>query len=226
MEEEPTLWDKFKNGAGEYLFGPVAEIYSLMPDSLLYGSLFIYVLTQNMSYGVFSLFIFEMSLIHRLISWLFDEVVGPSRPITNPRCRAGYKLPQYAYERMFSRDQYPAFSIFSISSIATYMGLSINEFTDTMVEMGPNWEKRVIVAYTFMAFMFIAFLSMRAFYCGDQLGEIIVAVFLALIVGFLLFQLHRTLFGIESVNFLGLPYLVRKDEKGKNIYVCAAEPVR
>lgn len=224
--DEPTLWDKLKSGTGEYLFGPVAEIYSLMPDSLLYGSLFLYILTQNMPYGVFSLFIFEISLIHRLISWMFSESVGASRPVTNPRCRAGFKIPQYAYERMISRDQYPAFSIFSISSIATYMGLSINEFTDTMVEMGPDWQKRIIVAYTFIAFMCIAFLSMRVFYCGDQLGEIMVAVFLAIMVGFLLFHLHKTLFGLESVNFLGLPYLVKKDEKGKNIYVCAAEPVQ
>lgn len=223
--EQPTLWDKIKNGTGEYLFGPVAEIYSLMPDSLLYGSLFIYILTQNMPYGVFSLFIFEMSLLHWGISSLFSEIDGPSRPITNPRCRAGFKIPQYAFERMMARDQYPAFSIFSISSIATYMGLSINEFTETMVEMGPNWEKRIIVAYTFIVFMFLAFLSMRAFYCGDQLGEIMVAVFLAVIVGFMLFHFHRKVFGIESVNFLGLPYLIKKDEKGKPVYVCAAEPI-
>lgn len=224
--EEPTLWDKFINVVEEYLFSPLAEIYSLMPDSLLYGSLFIYILTQNMPYGVFSLFIFEMSLLHRLISYLFSESGGSSRPVTNPRCRAGFKIPQYAFERMLARDQYPAFSIFSISSIATYMGLSISEFTDTMMEMGPNWEKRIIVAYTFIAFMCITFLSMRAFYCGDQLGEIIVATFLAIAVGFLLFHLHKNVFGIEAVNFLGLPYLVKKDEKGKNIYVCAAEPVQ
>lgn len=210
-------------GIAEYLFGPVAEIYSLMPDSLLYGSLFLYIITQNLPFGVFSLFIFEMSLIHRFISWMFSESVGPSRPVTNMRCRAGFKIPQYSFQRMFSHEQYPSFSIFSISSIATYMGLSLHEFTETLVEMGPNWSKRMIVGYTLMGCMLFVFLSMRAWHCGEQLGEILVSVFLALIVGFLLFHLHKTLFGIESVNFLGLPYLVRKDEKGKPIYVCAAE---
>jgi hypothetical protein len=223
--EEPTTWDKFTTGANEVLFGPVAEIYAMMPDSLLYGSLVIYLLTQNMPFGVFSLFIFEMSLLHRMISWMFEGSVGPSRPVTNARCRAGYKIPQYVYERMFSKDQYPAYSIFSISSIATYMGLSLNEFTDTMVEMGPDWSKRIIVGYTFIGFMLLAFLSLRAYHCGDQLGEIIVAVFLAIVAGFLLFHLHKKVFGIESVNFLGLPYLIRKDEKGKDIYVCAAQEI-
>lgn len=223
--EETSAFDKVTSAAAEYLFGPVAEIYSLMPDSLLYGSLFLYIITQNMPFGVFSLFIFEMSLIHRFISYIFFESVGPSRPPSNLRCRAGFKIPQYSFQRMFSHDQYPSFSIFSISSIATYMGLSLNEFKETMVEMGPNWSKRMIIGYTFIGFMLFVFLSMRAYHCGDQLGEIIVSVFLAIVTGFLLFHLHKALFGIESVNFLGLPYLVRKDEKGNPIYVCAAEEI-
>jgi hypothetical protein len=29
------------------------------------------------------------------------------------------------------------------------------------------------------------------------------------------------LFGMESINFLGLPYIVNKNEVGSPIYVCA-----
>lgn len=223
--EEKTAWDKFKEGSSNLLFGPIAEIYALMPDSLLFGSLFLYVLTQNVTFGVFALFITELTMSHRLISWMISGSVGPSRPVTDVRCRAGYKFPQLPASRIFSHESYPSYSIFSISSIATYFGLSMNEFTETLIEMGPNWEKRVMVAYIFIAFVVIAFITLRAINCGERLGEIITAVFLAVMVGFVFFHLNKKLIGVEAINFLGLPYLVRKQDASKPIYVCSTSEV-
>ena len=44
---------------------------------------------------------------------------------------------------------------------------------------------------------------------------------LGLIVGMFFFKVNLSLFGIESINFLGLPYIVNKNEVGAPIYVCA-----
>jgi hypothetical protein len=35
------------------------------------------------------------------------------------------------------------------------------------------------------------------------------------------FKVNLSLFGTESINFLGLPYMVNKNEVGAPIYVCA-----
>jgi hypothetical protein len=219
--EEKTAWDKLKEGTSDLIFGPIGEIYSLMPDSLLFGSLFLYVLTQNVPFGAFALFIVELTLSHRFIAWMISGSVGPSRPLTDIRCRAGYKSAQLLANRIFSHDPYPSYSIFSISSIATYFGLSMSEFTDTLMEMGPNWEKRIMVGYIFIAFVVIAFIVLRAINCGERLGEILTSGFLAILVGFVFFHVNKKLIGIEAVNFMGLPYLVRKQDASKPIYVCA-----
>lgn len=222
--EQPSAWSKFKEFLGNTVIKSVTEMYGLMPDSVLFGSLVLYFLTQNLSYGVFSLFLVEMTLSHRLIAWIFSQSTGSpdtQKPIT---CRAGYKTPQLDIKRMFNHDPYPSYGIFSIASMATYLGFSTSEFSDVLASMGDSWKTRSMVAYTFMALVIVTFILARIFLsdCNDTLGEIIIASGLAVMVGAAFFYMNKALFGKESMNFLGLPYMSSKDSKGNNIYICAA----
>lgn len=219
--QESSMWDNLMSGAGSVIVSPVADIYSLMPDSLLFGSLVLYFLTQNLSFGVFAIFIFETVCSHRILSWLFSQSVGPSRSVTDIKCRAGYKTPQFNADRIFSHDQYPSYGVFSITSIATYLGLSTSEFSQTLNEMGSDWKSRTTVAYVFIMLVVSAFVIIRMQSCQDSLGEVIIAMFSAVILGSIWFYVNKSLFGVESINFLGLPYLVSKESQGSPIYVCA-----
>jgi|LauGreDrversion4_2_1035121.scaffolds.fasta_scaffold333830_1 hypothetical protein len=198
----------------------VLEIHSLIPDSILFGSLLLYFLTHHLAIGVFSIFLMEMIGSHRLISWIFSQTVGPSRSSMPLTCRAGFKTPQYQYQRIFSHEAYPSYSVFSVGAIATYLGLSTAEFAPTMDEMGREWSTRSTVAYSFIGTFLLAFLIARSIGC-ESFTEILISVILSFIVGLLFYYANRALFGVESVNFLGLPYMVRKDEKGSPIYVCS-----
>ena len=121
--EEPTLWSKFKDFMGGTVIKTITEIHMLMPDSILFGSLLMYFLTQNMAFGIFTIFIFETVLSHKLISWVASQSVGVSRSV-DLQCRSGYKTPQFSPQRMFSHEPYPSYGIFAITSIATYLGLA------------------------------------------------------------------------------------------------------
>ncbi len=218
---ESTLWDKFKNIIGGSVIKTITEIHSLMPDSILFGSLLLYFLTQNISFGVFSIFIFETVLSHRFISWMFSQSIGVSRS-NDVKCRVGFKTPQFNVQRIFSHDQYPSYAIFAISSIATYLGLATNEFSKTMDEMGPEWSGRSTIAYIFIGLVLSIFIIARLITC-DNIGEVIVSLFLAVMVGAIFFYINKVVFGVESMNFLGLPYMVSKDDKGSPIYVCSVD---
>ena len=204
---------------------PVAELYSLMPDSILFGSLLLYVMTQNASYGIFALFIFETVISHRFVSWIMTQTFGPaeSSKDINIKCRAGFKTPQLDVRRIFMHDQYPSYSIFSITAIGTYLGLSTNEFSNTFEAMGAEWAGRSMSAYLFIALVIVAFIFVRTFKCDEPVSEMLISCIFAIIVGVIFFTLHKMIFGIESVNFLGLPYLVDKASQGAPIYVCAAD---
>jgi hypothetical protein len=123
---------------------------------------------------------------------------------------------------MFSHDTYPSYGVYSLTAIATYLGLATKEFSNTMTAMGPEWSSRSKVAYTFIALVLIAFLTARAWSC-DSMGEIAVAFILALVSGTIFFYVNKSIFGEEAMNFLGLPYMVSKESQGAPIYVCAAE---
>ena len=219
---------KVKEFVGGTLVGTISEMYKLMPDSVLFGSLVLYFLTQNLSYGIFSAFIIELTLSHRLISWVMSQSAGsPDKP--KPiACRPGYKTPQMDVSRMFNHDPYPSYGIFSMVSMATYLGFATNEFSAVLTSMGENWKTRSTIAYTFMGLIVLTFILARLFLsgCDDTLGEIIMATGLAVMVGYLFFYLNKMIFGQESMNFLGLPVLSSKgtDCNGNpnNIYICAS----
>jgi hypothetical protein len=205
-----------------YVVDAVAELHSLLPDSILFGSLFLYFLTHHLAFGVFSLFLVEVIAAHRLTAWLFSQSVGPTKS-SGPlplRCRAGFKTIQYQYARIFTHESYPSYSIFSVSAIAAYLGLSTSAFAPTMKEMGADWSMRSTLAYLFIALFLFAFVLTRLFTC-EGVTEVLIAVLIGILVGTLSFSIHQAVFGIESVNFLGLPYMIRKDKEGDAIYVCS-----
>lgn len=219
---------KIKDFMGGTIIRTVAEIYNLMPDSVLFGCFVLYFLTQNLAYGVFSAFIIELTLSHRLIAWMSVQMFGPpaiQKPIA---CRAGYKTPQMDVSRMFNHDPYPSYGIFSIVSMASYLGFATNASSTVLDSMGENWKTRSMVAYVFMALIVGTFILTRIFLsgCDDTLGEIIIATTLAVIVGYFFFYVNKSIFGVESMNFLGLPVLASKgaDSNGNptEIYVCAS----
>ena len=201
----------------------VAEIHRLMPDSLLFGSLLMYFLTHNFSFGIFAVFVFETTLSHRLIHWLIAQSVGSDSRSPVVKCRTGYISEQFDAKRIFSHDPYPSYGVFSITAIATYLGLATKEFSETREAMGPQWQSRSIVAYVFITLLVLAFILVRLFLsdCGDTFGEICIAAFAAILVGFAFYSFNKSIFGKEAMNFLGLPYMVSKADKNDPIYVCS-----
>lgn len=203
----------------QHVLRAVIEIHSLIPDSILFGSLLMYFITHHLAFGIFALFLTEVVASHRLIGWVFSQATGPA-PSGPLQCRAGFKTPQYQYQRIFAHEAYPSYSIFSVTAIATYLGLSTSAFSATLEEMGREWSTRKTVAYSFIGLFLCAFFLARAALC-EGISELLVAMLLAILVAAVFFFVNKAIFGIEAMNFLGLPYLVRKDEEGAPIYVCA-----
>lgn len=200
---------------------PMIEINMLIPDSILFGSLLFYFLTQNVAFGVFGIFIFENVISHRLISWGLTGIENPPRPPL--QCRVGFKTARPAVERIFSHGSYPSYGVFSIASIAAYLGSATKEFGCTMDTMGDSWPVRKMVAYLFIGIFIIAFLAGRYISGCDTVSEMVVSLVLGAFVGLLFYRINYYLFGAEAMNFLGLPNMVTKESDGTPIYVCSSD---
>jgi hypothetical protein len=226
MSATPTAWDILKAFmAGNVLTG-IEELIRLIPDSILFGSLFLFALTHNLSFGIFAIYIFELSISHKLISWVFSQVTGESRPMdakTFSRCYQGYRTPRYDVSRMINMNQYPSFGTFSISAIATYIGLAMGSFKQTLNTMGIEWSSRSIFSMIFILLIPAAYIVMRFLIGCDTFGDMMVATVFGVMIGLIFYFVNSSLFGQEGMNFLGLPMLINKSDNGSSIYVCASE---
>jgi hypothetical protein len=205
----------------------VVEITSLLPDSILFGSLVLYMLTQNVAFSIFAIFIFENVISHRVLSWFFVKTESVPSGSTKSDCRAGFKSPQLSIDRIYDHGTYPSYGMFSITSIATYLSLATQEFSytmDAMSKTSPSWGSRPMVAYILTGLFVCSFFCYRWYTGCESTSELLYAIVLGMIIGIAFFWLNKAIFGIESMNFLGLPYLETKDSVGAPIYVCSTDP--
>ena len=123
----------------------ISELIKLFPDSLLFGSFFLYVLTQNLSYGVFSLFMFETSLLHSMTEFVVQQTVGDTNRTAapGPSCVSGFVNPRLGMERLRSVRPH-ALSPFAFYSgaVLVYLCAAISQFKESLDTMGPDWSGR------------------------------------------------------------------------------------
>lgn len=203
-------------------------IFNLMPDSILFGSILLYFLTQNLPYGVFAIFIFEITVAHKLTSFIYTQTATESGKDPNMGCRVGYKTARFAVNRTLSKDQRPSYGVFSISAIGSYLALAVNSFSDALSAMSEqhesDWIGRRVVAYTFIAIIVTCCILLQILSDCDTKTDIVIAAIFGIITGIFGFSINKSIFGKESMNFLGLPYIFSKESVGSPIYVCAATP--
>ena len=77
--ESPNIFKKIEDNIIMPTIYTIIEIQRLFPDSVLFGTLLLYILTLNKSFGVFSLFMFETTMLHKLISSIYGKTVGQSQ---------------------------------------------------------------------------------------------------------------------------------------------------
>ncbi len=226
MSGTPTVFDYVKSFMGTNVLGGTMELIRLIPDSILYGSLFLYILTHNFSFGIFAIFILEMSLSHRLISWVFSQVTGESRsvdPKAFSKCYHGYRTPRYEISRMLNLNQYPAFGTYSITAIATYIGLAMGSFKQTLNTMGIEWSSRYAFSMVFILLIPALYILIRYLSGCETLGEMMIGTVFGIMIALIFYFINSSLCGQESMNFLGLPLLINKSDNGSSIYVCSTE---
>ena len=223
--------DSVKTFMTDTVLGTIGGIFNLMPDSILFGSILLYFLTQNLSYGVFTIFIFEITVAHKLTSFIYTQTATEKGKDPTIECRVGYKTPRFAPDRIFSKDQRPSYGVFSISAIGSYLALAINSFSDALSAMsersgeyGSDWIGRRVVAYTFVIMIVAGCIVYNMVNQCNTKTDVVIAAIFGIITGIFGFSINNSIFGKESMNFLGLPFIFSKESAGSPIYICAATP--
>ena len=202
------------------------EIARLFPDSALFGSLILYIITQHLPYGVFALFLLESSGLYRIINLVMDGI-SPRAPIKRPtqeeaksyrNCRPGFIAPRIEIERLFMHEGAISMPMFYMSATVAYL-LSANlQFTKVLNTMGADWSSRTIVAAV-SAVLLLTLFYIRTIGCSSHLS-LIGALLIGAAAGICFWFINSRIFGQEGTNFCGLPYLSDKTDGNNILYTC------
>jgi hypothetical protein len=86
--------------------------------------------------------------------------------------------------------------------------------------MNQQWWPRTSFAIIGIVFLTIIFMLGRIGGC-DSTSELLLALVMGIVAGILLYIINVNLFGLEGMNYNGLPIVINKTDQGSNIYVCA-----
>jgi len=219
--------DSFSNKFIAPFVASAVELTHLFPDSILFGSFLLYVITQNLSYGVFSLFLFETSVLHRMIGFVVQQTMGDMNEPGKSCGTSGFSAPRLAMDRVRSIRPQQGLNPFAffMGAILTYLCAAIGQFKESLDVMGPDWSGRFYFVVIMAPLITLAMLILYGVTgCFTWQGGLL-AVGGGCLAGGALYILNNALFGAEGMNFLGLPYLVNKADAGDPIYICSATPI-
>jgi hypothetical protein len=138
-------------------------------------------------------------------------------------CRPGFHKGRLEFERTLDYTSYPSVPVFFTGAVATYLYGALITFTETLKTMGPTCEIRMAAAALFIAISVMVFVYTKM-EC-HSITELSIALGTGAIVGGIFYYINYKVFGVEGINFLGLPYLIDKTSTNNPLYVCIPNSV-
>ena len=205
-------------------------LIAYLPDSIILGTAIYALLT--LSFPLMFLFLFELEALfsQNLLAggarYAFPSLT--TQP-SDMQCKPGYFNPlsrdRVTLLKLFgdSSSSFPSRPLFLISSVFGYLMSSLVAFQDVIRNLDDDAQMRLTLAglgsITTLVLLYVYY--MRAG-CETFVNGM-TTVLVGLAIGAVGMILHKMFFGMEAINFLGLPTLVSKTENGSPLYVCAPQ---
>lgn len=216
-----------------YIRPNFAEQIRILPDSIIFGSLLIALLTQSYSTVIFAVSMLEAGLVGGLLQSLFTymDIVHtiPSNPSDPSNCVSGYTTP--TLETLFStcKDKLcgnkitsgvPSFPIYFLATAISYVVGTMYTQKEELEALGPAYAARFYIAI-FSSLLLLTIVTIYRMANGcDGLGTIVLTLLFGFVIGGLLVFQNTYLLGRDATNLTGIPLLRERTRDGKPLYVC------
>ncbi len=216
-----------------YLVPNFQEQIRLVPDSIIFGSLFIALLTQSYSTVMFAVAMLEAGVAGGLLQALFTYMdifhTGPSIPDKPSACVSSYSTP--TLETLFTvckeklcgskiASGVPSFPVYFLATAISYVVSSMYSQKQELEALGPAYAARFYIAI-FVSFLLLLLVTFYRVANGcDGFGTIILSLIFGFLIGGLLFYQNMALLGRDATNMVGVPLSRERTRDGKPLYVC------
>lgn len=216
-----------------YILTNLQEQIRLIPDSIIFGSLFVALLTQSYATVMFAVAMLEAGIAGGLLQALFTYMdilhTAPPIPDKPSLCSSSYSTP--TLETLFSicKDKMcsgkissgvPSFPVYFLATAISYVVGTMYTQKQELEALGPAYAARFYIAL-FASFLLLVLTTVYRLATGcDTLGILIFTLLFGFLIGGFLVYQNIYLFGRDSTNLTGIPLLRERTRDGKPLYIC------
>lgn len=206
----------------------ITEQIRLLPDSILYGSLILALVTQSYSLAIFAVSLLEAGLVgtglRNLVSYMDLMRSAPEISPDPSVCNSSYYSPTVEYLLHFGptsiQSAYPSFPIYFLATACSYVISSLYMQKQELEALGPSYAARYYMGIFASFLLLITVTSYRMAYGCERVGVVLLTLFTGFLVGgLIMFQMNQLL-GRNAINLTGVPLLRERTRDGKPLYVC------
>ncbi len=207
----------------------VAEGFRLLPDSLLYGTGILTLIT----YQTPMLFLFVLTfmafiasnLIASASSTLFPQETAPATVSVD--CLPGIYTSTGARLTLLSDlacpSGFPSMPMFILSTFTIYCITSILQQSDILNQLGGDYAAKLPAVCFLSAGLIICLIYYLMNNGCNGFMTLLFSIAAGGVLGGAASGMFSMIFGQEAINILGLPLFVSRTDTGKPLYVCAAK---
>jgi|GEM_PF-3321737 len=225
---QPDALAKFAKMMDAYPGAGLREIIRLTPDSLLLGTGFLGLITQNYALGMLFTALFETAFITVGLQSLFGYISLKDNP-PNPKaasreCMSGFQSPTLqsmsSFFKVAPQSSFPSAPVFILTTAVVYVITAMQGFSQELSELGPGYSTRYYIGiFLSLVILFIA-ASYRFLTGCDAFGTILLSLLFGFALGITLCWQNNALFGRDATNILGIPMFANTTADGKPLYIC------
>lgn len=208
----------------------IQEMIRMMPDALIMGSGFFALVTLSFSYGMLFVSLLESLIGYNIIRAVNNKLgIIPALPLRESlgaRCRSGYTSLTTTTLSLFGGTlgpQFPSAPLFILGVAATYVIRSMMVLSKELEALGKEYTSRYYIAQFALPLLVLFFIAYRTYFSCEPFGTAILSAVLGGLVGILLVEQNRRLFGDSSLNLIGIPLLRQRTATGEKLYICPTQ---
>lgn len=196
------------------------DIVLMLPDGILYGSLFFGLITLSQQHLIFFASLLEGLFVLNGFQTIASFINGNSR--TDPeKCRSGFQGLTFTQFNQTIYSDSISYGVYLVSLASTYFIGASTALKDELEVLNPSYmDHSTMTMYLLLAITLI-YAIIKVFMECDSLTSVSLALILGTIMGILLIYQNVHIFDKNAVNFLGIPLLRNKTADNKPIYICS-----
>ncbi len=207
----------------------VAEGFRLAPDSILYGTGILTLIT----YQTPMLFLFILTFIAFIVSNIIGSAVSSFFPQETPpatvsaECLPGIYTPSGARMTLLSDlacpSGFPSMPMFILATVSMYCITSLLQQNDVLVQLGGDYSAKLPAAGILSAAIMICLIYYLMNNGCNGFMTLLFSFGAGALLGASASGIFSLIFGQESINILGVPLFLSRTETGKPLYLCAVK---